>query len=116
MEKCNCVIKYNNLCLIDISKKQNINIMTVRKRYQRGWTEEQILSGQKERGYLISHNGKKQTLKKWSLETGLSVNVLRRRLRDSYSITDILKVKKNVKSKQNIRVNQKITNQITENK
>lgn len=85
-------IKYGGLSLKQLSEKLNINIETVKKRHQRGkWSEDEMLEGKKKRGYKIRHHDREATLSEWAEETGISINVLRTRLRDYYDTNDILK-------------------------
>ena len=50
-----------------------------------------MLEGKKKRGYKLKHRGREATLREWSEETGISINVLRTKLKDFYVSEDILR-------------------------
>lgn len=85
-------VRYGGLTLKELADKHGVSYEAMRARHKRGkWTEEEMLEGKKKRGYKIKHHDREATLKEWAEETGLSVNVLRTRLRDYYDSEDIFK-------------------------
>lgn len=84
-------IKIDGLTIEEICKLTGMTYSGVYSRYARGWHFDQILEtgkivdGRRKTNRFIEINGVSKTLTEWSRETGLSVNILRKRLKSGYS-------------------------------
>ncbi|MBK7366271.1 MAG: hypothetical protein IPI97_15240 [Nitrosomonas sp.] len=58
---------------------------------QRGWTDAQITTGIKPRGYILKVGCKNLTLKDIAKEHKISINVLRSRLKEYYRAEDAIR-------------------------
>lgn len=84
--------KYNGLTIKQIAERQGVRYDTAMSRKSRGWTDEEIADPSKrKKGYLVKWRGEVKTLRELARDYGVSIRVLRSRLKDFYLISDAVK-------------------------
>ena len=85
----------DGLSLREFSKKYGYNLETVKKRYTRGWTYEQHITGERKRGYVVTIDGKKERVADIAKMKHISINVFLNRLKHFYRAEDALRASLN---------------------
>lgn len=80
-----------NQSLKDQAKSIGVTYECLKKRKQRWWTDAQITTGIKPRGYILKVGCKNLTLKDIAKEHKISINVLRSRLKEYYRAEDAIR-------------------------
>lgn len=84
--------KYNGLTIKQIAEKQGVRYDSARARKARGWTDEEVIDpSRRKKGYLIKWRGEVKTLRELACDYGVSLKVLRDRLKNFYRIEDVIK-------------------------
>lgn len=87
-------IRHGGLSLRELAEKIGVPYETVKRRHHRGWTSEEMLAGERKRGYRLQHNGERKTIKEWSQVTGIKHKTILHRMREHYDAGVILKTNK----------------------
>jgi DNA-binding transcriptional regulator YhcF (GntR family) len=83
------------LSLREFASKYGYNLETVKKRYTRGWTDEQHIAGERKRGYVVTIDGKKERVADIAKEKHISIDVFLNRLKHFYRAEDALRASLN---------------------
>ena len=82
-KRSNVMINYQGeiICLMDFAVRTNTKPDTIYGRYYRGWTEDEIIKGEKDKPYrskkiYVNFNGKKSSLKEVAQELGVTTSTI----------------------------------------
>lgn len=91
------ILSYNGKTqsLLEWAEELNISPDTLRTRYDKGWSVEDILNPNLQRSpIIVNYNGETHNLYTWSKLTGIAMNTLRNRYLKGYSLEQVFSKEK----------------------
>lgn len=85
----------DGLPLREFASKYGHKLETVKKRYTRGWTVDQHITGERKRGYVVTIDGKKERVADIAKKKHISIDVFLNRLKHFYRAEDALRASLN---------------------